>query len=144
LQFAFTPRENGYLYALGSDEQNAPVVFPLGDFTAAVAVTAGYEAAVPSFARVKLNSKPSLEEFTIIFSEQPLPLAFATETLPLDGSFRKLSTDERREIDRLRQEAAPSTVRFTGDEDTGSALVLLAGERTGRPVVFDIKLRLRD
>jgi eukaryotic-like serine/threonine-protein kinase len=144
LQFVFTPRESGYLYALGRDEQNEPVVFPLGDFTAAVAVTAGYDAAVPSFARVKLNNKPSMEEFTIIFSEQPLPFAFATETLPLDGSFRKLSTDERHQIDRLRQEATPSSVRFSGDEDNATALVLLAGERNGKPIIFDIKLRLRN
>ncbi|MGB7923837.1 MAG: serine/threonine-protein kinase [Pyrinomonadaceae bacterium] len=144
LQFVFTPRENGQLYALGHDEQQSLVVFPLGDFTAAVAVTAGYEAAVPSFARVKLNSQPSLEEFTIIFSEQPLPLAFATETLPLDGSFRKLSMDERRALDKLRQEAAPSTVRFNGDGDNATALVLLSGPRNGKPVVFDIKLRLRN
>jgi serine/threonine-protein kinase len=143
LQFVFTPRESGYLYALGRDEQNEPVVFPLGDLTAAAAVTAGEEAAVPSFARVKLNSKPSLEEFTIIFSEKPLPLAFATETLPLDGSFRKLSTDERHKIDQLRQEAAPSTVRFSGEGDNETALVMLSGARNGKPVVFDIKLRLR-
>jgi hypothetical protein len=144
LQFVFTPRESGYLYALGRDEQNEPVVFPLGDFTAQAAVTAGEEAALPSLARVKLNDKPSLEEFTIIFSEKPLSLAFATETLPLDGSFRKLSVDERRKIDQLRQEAAPSTVRFSGEADAASALVLLSGPRAGRAVVFDIKLRLRD
>jgi serine/threonine-protein kinase len=143
LQFVFTPRESGYLYALGRDERNEPVVFPLGDLTAAAAVTAGEEAAVPSFARVKLNSKPSLEEFTIIFSEKPLPLAFATETLPLDGSFRKLSMDERHKIDQLRQEAAPSTVRFSGEGDNETALVMLSGARNGKPVVFDIKLRLR-
>jgi serine/threonine protein kinase len=143
LQFVFTPRESGYLYALGRDEQNEPVVFPLGDFTAQAAVTAGEEASLPSLARVKLNDKPSLEEFTIIFSEKPLPLAFATETLPLDGSFRKLSMDERREIDQLRQEAAPSTVRFSGEGDNGTALVMLSGARNGRAVVFDIKLRLR-
>jgi hypothetical protein len=144
LQFVFMPSESGYLYALGRNEQNEPVVFPLGDLTAAAAVTAGEEAAVPSFARVKLNSKPSMEEFTIIFSEKPLALAFATETLPLDGSFRKLSLDERRKIDELRQEAAPSTVRFHGDQDNATALVMLSGARGSKPVVFDIKLRLRN
>jgi eukaryotic-like serine/threonine-protein kinase len=144
LQFVFTPRETGYLYALGRDELNEPVVFPLGDFTAQAAVTAGEAAALPSLARVKLNSKPSLEEFTIIFSEKPLALAFATETLPLDGSFRKLSMDERRKIDQLRQEAAPSTVRFSGEGDNETALVMLAGARNGKAVVFDIKLRLRN
>ena len=144
LQFVFTPRENGYVYALGRNEQNEPIVIPLGDFTAAAVVEAGTETSAPQLARVKLNNRPGAEEFTIIFSEKPLEMAFATETLPLDGSFRKLSKDERRQIDQLRQEAAPSTVRFSGEKDDSSAaLVILSGERGAKPVVFDIKLRLR-
>jgi hypothetical protein len=33
---------------------------------------------------------------------------FASGTLPLDGSFRKLATDEKRRIEELRKEAAPA------------------------------------
>jgi serine/threonine-protein kinase len=146
LQFVFAPRDGGYMYALGRNEQNEPIVIPLGDFTAGATVAAGEETNAPQLARVKLNSKPGVEEFTIIFTDEPLEMAFATETLPLDGSFRKLSKDEQRKIDQLRQEAAPSTVRFNGETDdssNGAALVVLSGERGSKPVVFDIKLRLR-
>jgi hypothetical protein len=148
LQFVFTPRESGYIYAIGRNEQNEPIVIPLGnpltdDAPAGVAVAASEEQAVPALARIKLNSKPSLEEFTVIFSGQPLRLPFATEPLPLDGSFRKLSMDERRQLDELRQEAAPSAVRFSGQKEAGTAVVVLSGERGSKPVVFDIKLRLR-
>ncbi|HEX8652102.1 MAG TPA: serine/threonine-protein kinase [Pyrinomonadaceae bacterium] len=146
LQFVFAPRDGGYIYALGRNEQKEPIVIPLGDFTAGAAVAAGQEMNAPQLARVKLNSKPGAEEFTIIFTDEPLEMAFATETLPLDGSFRKLSKDEQRKIDQLRQEAAPSTVRFNGETDDSSndaALVVLSGERGSKPVVFDIKLRLR-
>jgi serine/threonine protein kinase len=146
LQFVFAPRDGGYMYALGRNEEDEPIVIPLGDFTAGAAVAAGEETNAPQLARVKLNNKPGLEEFTIIFTDEPLEMAFATETLPLDGSFRKLSKDEQRKIDQLRQEAAPSTVRFNGEPDdssNGAALVVLSGERGSKPVVFDIKLRLR-
>jgi hypothetical protein len=143
LQFVFTPRESGYLYALGRNEQNEPIVIPLGDFTAGVSVTKGEEQAAPQLARVKLNSEPGAEEFTIIFSDKPLQLPFASETLPLDGSFRKLSADERRKIEALRQEAPAPTVRFSGGSTDGAALVMLSpGERASHVVVFDIKLRL--
>ena len=143
LQFVFTPRESGYIYAIGRDERNEPIVIPLGDFTAVATLTAGEETNAPQLARIKLNSRPGAEEFTIIFSEKPLEMAFATETLPLDGSFRKLSTDEQREIEHLKQEAAPSTVRFSGEKDDGEGLVLVSGERGAKPVIFDINLRLR-
>lgn len=145
LQFAFTSSEKGYLYLLGHDDSGNQVVMPLGDVIAPVEVAAGEEKDAPMLARIKVGEKPGTESFTVIFSEQPLVLPFATATLPLDGSLRKLTADEKRQVEALRQQAAPVTVEFTGDRDNPAALVKLNndGGRGSQPVIFDINLKLQ-
>ncbi|MDT4955159.1 MAG: eukaryotic-like serine/threonine-protein kinase [Acidobacteriota bacterium] len=143
LQFVFTSSASGYLYVIGHDDEGNAVVIPLGDTTAAAAATAGEETGLPQLSRVKLNDKPVTESFTAIFSEKPLALPFASGTLPLDGSFRKLTADERRQIEELRKEAAPALLEFEGDKENQAAIVRLKEERRARPVMFDINLKLR-
>jgi serine/threonine-protein kinase len=143
LQFVFTSRESGYLYVIGHDDDGNAVVIPLGDTTAVAGVTAGEETGLPQLSRVKLNAKPATESFTVIFSDKPLTLPFASGMLPLDGSFRKLTADERRRIEELRKEAAPATVEFGGDKENQTAIVRLTEERGPRPVLFDITLKLQ-
>jgi serine/threonine-protein kinase len=143
LQFSFETNEDGFLYMLGHDEQGSPVVMPLGTLVAAAPVRAGQETEVPVLARIKLNSEPSTEVFTVIFSEDALDLPFAAESLPIDGTFRKLTVDEQRQIKELRQQGARASVRFSGGQDDGDAFVTLSDERKGSPVVFDIKLQLK-
>ena len=104
-------------------------------------VTAGEEVEVPQLAAIKLNDEPGTDGFTMIFTEQPLKLPFVSETLPLDGSFRKLTADERQKIDELRRAGASVKIEYT-TSDGGTALVKLADERGSKPVVFDIKLKL--
>ncbi|MBV9958773.1 MAG: protein kinase [Acidobacteria bacterium] len=142
LQFSFETSADGFLYMLGHDEQGSPVVMPLGTLVAAAPVRAGQETEVPVLARIKLNSEPSTEVFTVIFSEDALDLPFAGESLPIDGTFRKLTVDEQRKIKELRQQGARASVRFNGGQDDGDAIVTLSDERKARPVVFDIRLRL--
>jgi serine/threonine-protein kinase len=143
LQFAFTVREDGVLYVLGEDGQGNPVVMPLGTLQAAAEVKAGQESILPSLARIRLNSEPGMENFTVIYSAEALDLPFASAPLPIDGTFRKLTQDEQRKISELRQQSAPATVSFTGRDDNGTALVRLNGSRSTRTVVFDIKLQLK-
>jgi serine/threonine-protein kinase len=143
LQFSFKSNESGYLYMIGHDDDGNAVVIPLGDTTAAANVTAGEETGLPQLARVKLNDKPATESFTAIFTDKPLTLLFAVGMLPLDGSFRKLTADERRRIEELRKEAAPATVEFEGEKENQTAIVRLTEKRGSRPVLFDITLKLQ-
>jgi serine/threonine-protein kinase len=143
LQFAFNSSEDGFLYMLGHDEQGSTVVMPLGTFVAPAALKAEEETELPALARIKLNSAPSTETFTVIFSDAALNIPFAGETLPMDGTFRKLTVDEQRKIKELRQQSAPASVKFSGGQDDGDAIVMLSDERKGKPVVFDIKLQLK-
>jgi eukaryotic-like serine/threonine-protein kinase len=141
LQLVFKPSEDGYLYVIGQDSGGRPVVMPTAMLKSELQVTAGEEVEVPQLAAIKLNDEPGTDGFTIIFTEQPLKLPFASETLPLDGSFRKLTADERQKIDELRRAGAPLKIEYTTD-DGGTALIKLAEERGSKPVVFDIKLKL--
>jgi hypothetical protein len=143
LQFAFNVREDGVLYLLGEDGQGNPVVMPLGTLQASAEVKAGQASLLPSLARIRLNSKPGIENFTVIYSAEAIDLPFASELLPIDGTFRKLTQDEQRKISELRQQSASSTVSFTGGDDNGTALVKLYGNRGTGTVVFDIKLQLK-
>ena len=143
LQFAFTPSESGYLYMLGHDNSGTQVVIPLGDVAAVAEVTGGEEKDAPSLARIKVNDKPGTELFTVIFSDKPLDLRFASGMLPVDGSFRKLTADEKRRIEELRPQSAPVTVEFTGEKENQTAIVRLTGERGSKPIMFDIKLQLQ-
>lgn len=143
LQFSFKSNESGYLYLIGHDDEGNAVVIPLGDTTAVANITAGEETEAPQLARVKLNDKPATESFTAIFTDKPLTLLFAVGMLPLDGSFRKLTADERRRIEDLRKEAAPATVEFEGEKENQTAIVRLTEERGSRPVLFDINLKLQ-
>jgi hypothetical protein len=141
LQLAFTPSENGYLYVIGQDAEGHAVVMPTNMLEPELQLTAGEEVEVPQLAAIKLNTQPGTDGFTIIFTEQPLALPFVSETLPLDGSFRKLTADERQKIDELRRSSAPVKIEYTSS-DGGTALVKLDEARSTRPVVFDIKLKL--
>jgi serine/threonine protein kinase len=143
LQFAFTSRESGYLYVIGHDDAGNGVVIALGDVTAAAPVQSGVEIEVPQLARVKLNDKPVTERFTVIFSDKPLTIPFASGTLPLDGSFRKLTADEWHQIEELRKESAPVTADFEGVGENQTAIVKLAEGRGSKPVIFDVNLKLQ-
>lgn len=143
LQFAFESSEDGFLYMLGHDEQGSSVVMPLGTFVAPAEVKADQETELPALAHIKLNSEAGTETFTVIFSTSALDIPFAGESLPIDGSFRKLTVDEQRKIKELRQQSASASVKFNGNQEDGDAVVMLSGERGGKPVVFDIKLQLK-
>lgn len=145
VQFDFRFRESGYLYIFAHDNDGNMIVMPVGDaegmekLMAGAQVTAGTEAVVPSLPLVKLDSPSGVENFTVLFVNKPLTLPFASATLPLDGSFRKLTADEQRQVEELRKQSAPTTLQFNGD----IVMVKLDGERGSKPVVFDIKIKLQ-
>jgi serine/threonine protein kinase len=143
LQISFNASEDGFVHMLGEDGKGHPVVMPLGTFVAPAAVKAEQETELPVLARIKLNGTPGTENFTVIFTNTAIDLPFASEPLPLDGSFRKLTDEEQRKVRELRQRSAPARITFFGGQETGIANVVLDGERNGRPVVFDIKLELK-
>jgi eukaryotic-like serine/threonine-protein kinase len=144
VQFIFKSRESGYLYMFGHDDVGNTIVMPLNandleKVTAGAKVTASQEGVFPSIPLIKLDASSGEEDFTVFFSDKPLAFPFVNATLPLDGSFRKLTADEQRQLDELRKQAVPASVQF--DED--AAAIKLESERGTKPVVFDIKLKLR-
>ncbi|HEY0384698.1 MAG TPA: protein kinase [Pyrinomonadaceae bacterium] len=141
VQFAITPSESGYLYMTGLDDKGNPVVMPVNVLDPELQVTAGEEVLVPSLPTVKLNDRPGTDAFTIIFTKERLSLPFVTETLPLDGTFRKLTTAERQQIEELRQGSAPVHVEYS-EQDGGTALVQPGSEAGAKAVVVDIELKL--
>ncbi len=144
LQFVFKPSQSGYIYMIGRDSQKNLVVIPLGDLVAVKQVEAGEETAAPELARIKLDDAPGEEIFTVVFSREPLKFSFASETLPLDGSFRKLRAEDNRLLDELRKNSPQTSVAFSGEQNQRAALVRLSGEGAGdKAVVFDIKINLR-
>ncbi|HYO92248.1 MAG TPA: protein kinase, partial [Pyrinomonadaceae bacterium] len=144
LQFVFTGSQSGYIYMIGRDSQKNPVVIPLGDLVAVKQIEAGEETPAPALARVKLDDAAGEEIFTVIFSTQPLKFSFASETLPFDGTFRKLTAEDRRLLEDLRKSGPPAAVTFSGERTERTALVKLSGENAGdKAVVFDIKINLR-
>ncbi|HEX8176968.1 MAG TPA: protein kinase [Pyrinomonadaceae bacterium] len=144
LQFVFTASQSGYIYMIGRDSQKSPVVIPLGDLLAVKQVEAGEEIQAPALARVKLDDAPGEEIFTVIFSKEPLKFSFASETLPFDGTFRKLTTEDRELLEDLRRNSPSTAVTFSGERNLRTALVKLSGENAGdKAVVFDIKINLR-
>lgn len=143
VRFVFNSRESGYLYMLGHDTAGNPIVIPLGNSEAVAKIEAGADAVYPSLPLIKLDATSGTERFTVIFSDQPLPFSFASSTLPVDGSFRKLEADDIRKIEDLRQQAVPVTIGFEGSKENETAIVRRTGERGSKPVVFDIKLKLQ-
>ena len=144
LQFVFKASRNGYLYMIGRDSQKNLVVIPLGDLVAVKEVQAGEETPAPQLARVKLDDSPGTEVFSVVFSKEPVKFSFASETLPFDGSFRKLTAEDRRLLDELRKKSPNAAVTFAGEKNERDALVQLSGENAGdKPVVFDIKINLQ-
>jgi hypothetical protein len=143
-QFVFTTTQSGYIYMIGRDSQKNPVVIPLGDLVAVKQVEANEETPAPVLARVKLDDSPGEEIFTVVFSKEPLKFSFAAETLPLDGSFRKLTAEDKRLLDELGKYSPGVIVTFSGVENERTALVRLSREKAGdKAVIFDIKLNLR-
>ncbi len=149
LQFVFKPSVDGYVYAVGHDSRGNRVSFPLGDLDADMSglkigkvVKAGQENPAPVLARIKLDDMANTAEFiTIIFSREPLKASFLSATLPMDGSFRKLTADELRQLYELKKESPPVQTRYAGANNDRMALVQQSVEN-GKPVVFDIKLKL--
>ncbi|HEX8889764.1 MAG TPA: protein kinase [Pyrinomonadaceae bacterium] len=144
VQFVFKSRESGYLYMFGHDDAGNTIVMPLDadgleKVTAGAKVTASQEGVFPSLPLIKLDAPSGEENFTVFFSDKPLSFPFVNATLPLDGSFRKLTADEQRQLDELRKQSVPATIQFDGD----AVAVKLEGERGTKTVVFDIKLKLR-
>ncbi|HYJ47844.1 MAG TPA: serine/threonine-protein kinase, partial [Pyrinomonadaceae bacterium] len=121
VQFIIKARESGYLYMFGHDDVGNTIIMPLGDADGfgkvmpRAKITASNEGLFPTFPFIKLNTSAGVETFTVFFSERPLAPPFVNATLPLDGSLRKLTTDEQRTLDELRNQAVPATVQFDGD-----------------------------
>ena len=144
-QFAFTPRESGYIYMFARDYDQNLVVIPLDDseglekIRAGAKVLAGQEAVIPSLPLIRLDSASGTENFMVFFTDKPLAFQFVIDALPMNGGFRKLTVEERSAVEELKREAVPATVQFDGD----SAVVKLPTAHGSKPVVFDIILKLK-
>lgn len=147
-KFYFSPSENGYLYIIGPGEQNAPTTFLTAKPATAFGVKtnevkSGQNFAFPAEAGTSTNwltldQTSGTDDFTFIFSTQPLPGPDF-----LNGpALHQLTQDEQKQLDSLREQSKANSV---GAEviKTGAApfvSVKVPQNSEGKPVIFMVRL----
>jgi serine/threonine protein kinase len=148
-KFHFSPSENGYLYIIGPGENNAPTTFltakPAAEFGVDTnEVKSGQDFSFPADVGkneswLNLDKNPGTDEFTIIFSNNPL-------TIPdfLDADALKvLNAAEQKELDdsiaQFKANLLGTEVIKTGASPFVSVKVPQTAAE-GAPVVFKIRI----
>ena len=148
-KFHFSPSENGYLYIIGPGDNNAPTTFltakPAAEFGVDTnEVKSGQDFSFPADTRkneswLNLDKDPGTDEFTIIFSNNPL-------TTPdfLDAEALKvLNAAEQKELDdsiaQFKANVLGTEVIKTGASPFVSVKVPQTAAE-GAPVVFKVKI----
>ena len=150
-QFHFEFGENGYLYIIGPGEQNQPTAF-LTAMPAAISglesnqVTKGGDFSFPSGIEhwLELDKKPGTENYTIIFSPEPLS---SPAFLGSQATGKPLSDTEQAELnDFLAKYKTSEPVTEVNDKDAGAPFVTVKLARPGesqdanRPVIFEVRI----
>src|SRR6185436_1774243 len=150
-KFHFFPRQNGYLYIIGPGEQNLPTAF-LTSKPAAESVLktnevkSGQDFTFPAdsstkFHWITLDEAPGTENYTIIFSAQPLA---APLFLSEQATGKPLSETEQSELKEFlaKYKKEPVTELNTKDASAHFVTVKVApAETSGAPLVFDVRIQ---
>lgn len=145
----FSPSENGYVYIVGPGEQNAPTTFltakPAPEFAVATnEVKSGEDFNFPADTHknenwLKTDKNAGTEEFTIIFSQNPLTAPSFLET----DALHELTQDELKEFDDLlaknKANVLSTEVIKTGASPFVSVKIPQTGAE-GSPVIFKIRI----
>ncbi len=151
-KFHFELGENGYLYIIGPGERNQLTAF-LTAKPAAISgldnngVSKGSDFSFPSGLEhwLELDKKPGTENYTIIFSPEPLS---APAFLSSQATGKPLSDTEQAELsDFLTKYKTSEPVTEINDKDAGAPFVTVkvppraASENAGQPVIFEVKIQ---
>jgi serine/threonine-protein kinase len=150
-KFHFFPRQNGYLYIIGPGEQNLPTAF-LTSKPAAESVLktnevkSGQDFTFPAdsstkFHWITLDEAPGTENYTIIFSPQPLA---APLFLREQATGKPLNETEQSELKEFlaKYKKEPVTELNTKDASAPFVTVKVApAETSGAPLVFDVRIQ---
>ena len=147
-KFHFQFGENGYVYIVGPGEQNQPTAF-LTAKPAAISgletnqVTKGDDFSFPSGIEhwLELDKKPGTENYTIIFSPDPLSApAFVTS----QATGKPLSETEQAELrDFLAANKTGEPITEIVDKDATAPYVTVKVDQSasGAPVVFGVRIQ---
>lgn len=151
-KFHFELGENGYLYIIGPGERNQPTAF----LTAKPAVMSGVESnqvtkgsdfSFPSGIEhwLELDKKPGTEDYTIIFSREPLS---SPTFLNSQATGKPLTAPEQAELnDFLTTYKTSEPVTEINDKDAEAPFVTVKvprsteGQDASRPVVFGVRIQ---
>jgi hypothetical protein len=149
-KFHFEIEDDGYLYIIGPGEKSQPTAF-LTDKPASVSgvdtnqVTKGSDFSFPSGTThwLELDKKPGTEDYTIIFSRQPLstPAFFNSE-----ATGNPLTETEQSELnDFLAKNKSSEPVTELNDKDGAAPFVALKVAQSkgsnGEPVIFHVRIQ---
>lgn len=147
-KFHFSPSESGYLYIIGPGEQNAPTTFLTAKPAEAFGVKtnevkSGQDFAFPAETSkstnwLTLDKTAATDDFTVIFSTQPLPApAFLNSP-----ALHQLTQDEQKQLDSLRAQSKANSVGAevikTGESPFVS--VKVPQNAGGTPVIFMVRV----
>jgi hypothetical protein len=147
-KFHFSPSENGYLYIIGPALKNAPTTFltnkPLEMFgVKSNEVKSGLDFVFPAETKkdtnwLKLDENAGTDEFTIIFSAKPLESPAFLNSPALN----ELTSDEKKQLDLLRQQARANSVAGEVVKTGASPFVSVKVPQNaeGSPVIFTVRL----
>jgi serine/threonine protein kinase len=148
-KFHFSPSENGYLYILGPGPTNAPTTFltarPAQDFGVRNnEVKSGDNFIFPQDTGkaenwMNLDQKPGSDEFTVIFSGQPLTKPDFLNSAAL----HELTQDEQKQLSDFLTQAKTNLLGTEVIKTGASPFVSVKVPQTaseGAPVVFKIKI----
>jgi serine/threonine protein kinase len=150
-KFHFELGENGYLYIVGPGQRNQPTAF-LTAKPAAISgletnqVTKGSDFSFPSGIEhwLELDKKPGTEDYTIIFSPEPLS---APAFLSSQATGKPLTDTELAELnDFLTKYKTSEPVTEINDKDAEAPFVTVKVPRStevdaNRPVVFGVRIQ---
>jgi serine/threonine protein kinase len=151
-KFHFELGENGYLYIIGPGERNQPTAF-LTAKPAAISgldnneVSQGTDFSFPNGLEhwLELDKKPGTENYTIIFSPEPLS---APAFLSSQATGKPLSDSEQAELnDFLTKYKTSEPLTEINDKDAEAPFVTVkvppraASENAGHPVLFEVRIQ---
>lgn len=151
-KFHFFPRQNGYLYIIGPGEQNLPTAFltakPFADSGLNTnEAKSGQDFSFPAdsgknFHWITLDKAPGSENYTIIFSPQPLPQPSFLSAQATGKPLSETEQSELREFLAKYKKNEPVTELNTKDSSAPFVTVKVApAGNSGNPVVFDIRIQ---
>ena len=148
-KFHFELGENGYLYIIGPGERNQLTAFLTAKPVAMSGletnqVTKGEDFSFPSGIEhwLELDKKPGTENYTIMFSPQPLS---APAFLSSEATGKPLSETEQAELKEfLAKHKTSDPVTEVNDKDAAAPFVTVKvpqSDASGGPVIFEIRIQ---